>query len=167
MATFSLLSLPIILSLPAPFKVTLLFLGSFTFYGLRSVEVKQDAVRAPVVQAPVAPVDAAPELVAPKVATKPVKPAEPAKPVAPVIVTMDINGELTLDGRKVGERALVSKLAVLSKVNVGQKVILSADANAPAQQVTRIIDLCKSAGIAKVTFIAKVAVPDAEDLANP
>lgn len=164
MASFSLLSLPFILSLPAPFKVTLIMLGGFSFMGFRFAEVKQDAVRARAVQvAPIAPAGAAPELVAPKVAAKPVKPAEPAKPIAPVIVTMDINGELTLDDRKVGERELVSKLTILSRANATQKVILSADANAPVQQVTRIIELCKSSGIVKVTFIAKAAAPTSEE----
>ena len=166
--SLSLFSLPFILSLPAPFKITLIMLGGFAAFGVRTVDVKQEAVRARAVEvAPVAPANAAPELVAPKVAAKPVKPAEPAKPVAPVIVTMDINGELTLDGRKVGERALVSKLSALSGVHAAQKVILSADANVPAQQVSRIVDLCKSAGISKVTFIAKVAVPTAEDPDSP
>ncbi|MBK1829819.1 biopolymer transporter ExbD [Verrucomicrobiaceae bacterium R5-34] len=174
MSSFSIFSIPFILSLPAPFKVLLVMLGGFSWLGFRAVEVKQAEVEMRAVQAaPVAPpADAAPELIAPKVAAKPVKPvAEPAAPrevvVAPVIVTLKADGELTLDGRKVGQRALVNLLGVLTKANAEQKVIVTAGGNVPMKQVTEIMDLCQSAGISDVTFIKQVPVPKADETEAP
>lgn len=150
MASFSLLSLQFFLTLPAPFKVALIMLSGFAFTGFRMKAVDHAEIqRVPVRPAPA---DAAPDLVAPKVAPD---------AAAAVKVTMNVNGEFTLDGEKIKESEMVKKLKTLAKANPQQKVILEADARAPVQLIANAMKLCKSTGITNVTFTAKAPVSPA------
>ena len=151
--------LPILLTLPASFKLTLIALSGFTFFiGFKPVEREQAQVDVQMGAQVGAVLGAAPDLVVPKVHVKQAK---------PVKIKMDLNGEYSIDGEKISKIALTKKLQKMAKLARQPQITLEADTRAPVQLISNAMKLCKTSGIGNVTFVAKAAVQPGEAVDTP
>jgi biopolymer transport protein TolR len=73
-----------------------------------------------------------------------------------VTLTLRAGGEVLLDGRAIGERALYVELRAAAARNRALQAILSGDAAVPHGRVVRLIDILRRAGVTRFAINVQV-----------
>jgi biopolymer transport protein ExbD len=71
-------------------------------------------------------------------------------PDRPVIITVQGEGELSLNGRPVAATALESELRPLIERDKDKPVVIQADRNTPLQRVVSVMDIAKRLEVARL-----------------
>ncbi|MBC8143058.1 MAG: biopolymer transporter ExbD [Armatimonadetes bacterium] len=90
-------------------------------------------------------------------ATLPQSRTASVKPSAKLVASVARNGDLFLDGSRVSERELVTRIGAKVAQNENIAVVLTGDKNADAAGLLRVFDLVKQADAKNVVFATEPA----------
>ena len=76
------------------------------------------------------------------------------------VISVNADGEVTLDGLKVPEGLLIPYLAAYQKQNPGRKLELEADRNLPLERLTAIWDSMLKAGVQGKEVPVRIRLPE-------
>lgn len=78
--------------------------------------------------------------------------AEPGAAASPLPrISVNADGKVRLNGDLVGDEELAAGLRILVQQDNVTEIVLDSDGNAPWQRIVSITDICREAGIVRVT----------------
>lgn len=79
----------------------------------------------------------------------------PAAPAAAMLMELDRNGALQVDGEAMAADALAARLAAVAAERPGTEIQLRADAEVPYGRVVELMGLAHAAGLTRIAFVAE------------
>ena len=75
-----------------------------------------------------------------------------AQPQAPVVVSVQADGSVSVDGKRLAGEALVAQIVWARKANPSVRFVVNADQGVTWQHVVDVMDLLRAQGIDAITF---------------